>query len=136
MTKLITARLQKLLERARSASRRAYAPYSGFRVGAALATRDGRVFTGCNVENASYGLTVCAERSAVLAAIAAGHRRFRAIAVVGGTGKPAHPCGACLQVLAEFCDPGLEVVIAPLRRKGAPVRMKLGDLLPRSFSLP
>jgi len=104
-------------------------------VGAALLTADGAIFTGGNVENASYGLTVCAERVALLSAVAAGHRRFAALAVVAGGKDLAWPCGACRQVLAEFCGPGLRVCVAPIRRLAAARTVRLGALLPRAFRL-
>lgn len=119
----------RLLEAARSAAARAYARYSGYRVGAAVETHDGRVFTGCNVENASYGLTICAERAAVAAAVAAGFRRFRRIAIAARGGPPPYPCGACRQVLHEFGD-DIEVWIAS--RTGATC-VRLADLLPSAF---
>jgi len=118
-----------LIEAARSAQLRAYAPYSNFRVGAALETVDGTVFTGCNVENASYGLTICAERAAVSAAVGAGARRFRRAVVVSDVDPPAAPCGACRQVLAEF---GLDLPIDGVgsQRK---VTWRLAELLPAAF---
>ena len=120
---------------ARAAAARAYAPYSKYRVGAALLAADGAVFAGCNVENASYGLTNCAERTALFKAVSEGRRDFVAIAIAGGTAKsPALPCGACRQVLAEFCGPDTPVAVVPLKR-GAPVVRPLSAYLPFSFSL-
>ncbi|HEX7088373.1 MAG TPA: cytidine deaminase [Vicinamibacterales bacterium] len=115
---------------ARAARRRAIAPFSGFRVGAALETAGGEIVAGCNIENASYGLTLCAERVAMFSALAAGHRRFRRIAVVADTEAPTPPCGACRQILWEFGG-DLEVVLANLRRVTATYR--LADLLPLPF---
>jgi cytidine deaminase len=117
-----------LLEAARTVRSRAYAPYSGYTVGAALRSEDGRIFAGTNVENASLGLTVCAERNAVAAAVAAGARRFLALAVAtrdGGT-----PCGACRQVLAEFAA-DLPVLVAG--DTGSPRLLRLDELLPHGF---
>lgn len=105
---------RELIERALAARRHAYAPYSGFAVGAALLAADGRVFTGCNVENASFGLTCCAERVAVFAAVSAGVRAFHALAVVADTPRPVSPCGACRQVLCEF-GAGSRVILANLK---------------------
>ncbi len=124
-----------LIRKARAARRRAYAPYSKFRVGAALLAADGRIFLGGNVENASYGLTLCAERAAVAAAVAAGCRRFQAIAIAGGGRKaPLSPCGACRQVLAEFCRPDCVIILAPAGRSAAFQSCRLKDLLPRAFT--
>jgi len=118
-----------LVTAARAALARAHAPYSRFRVGAALEADDGRVFVGANVENASYGLTICAERVALGAAVAGGARRFRRIVVVTESNPPAAPCGACRQALAEF---GLDTVVEAVG--AAQVRRwTLGDLLPDHF---
>jgi cytidine deaminase len=118
-----------LISAARSAQARAYAPYSNFRVGAALESIDGEVFTGCNVENASYGLTICAERAAISAAVGAGARRFRRAVVVSDVDPPAAPCGACRQVLAEF---GLDLPIEAVGPQRS-VSWRLADLLPAAF---
>ncbi len=116
-----------LVEAAWAARDMAYAPYSNFQVGAALLAADGRVFGGCNVENISYGLTNCAERVAIGAAVAAGVREFVGVAVVADTGVPISPCGACRQVLAEF---GVPVVI--LANRDERLEFRLGELLPRA----
>lgn len=105
----------ELLRLAGEAAGKAYCKYSGFSVGAALLTDDGRVFTGCNIENASYSLTVCAERAAIFKAVSEGYRGFKAIAIVGGENgdlsQPCPPCGACRQVMSEFCDGGFKVIL-------------------------
>jgi cytidine deaminase len=119
-----------LVVAARRARRNAVAPYSHFRVGAALETVDGSVITGVNVENATYGLTVCAERVAMFTALAAGHRRFRRIAIVADTEDPTPPCGACRQILWEFGG-DLAVTLANTRRVTG--RHQLADLLPLPF---
>jgi cytidine deaminase len=118
-----------LIVAARQAQSQAYAPYSDFRVGAAIEATDGRVFTGCNVENASYGLTICAERAALFAAVSAGARRFRRAVVVSNVDPPAAPCGACRQVLSEF-EPGLPIEAVGT---GEAVRWTLSELLPAAF---
>ncbi len=118
-----------LITAARNAQARAYAPYSKFRVGAALEAADGTVFLGCNVENASYGLTICAERAAVCAAVSAGVKRFRRAVVVSDVDPPAAPCGACRQVLAEF---GLDLPIEGVGSKRT-LTWRLSDLLPVAF---
>lgn len=110
----------------------AYAPYSGFRVGAALESEDGRRFTGCNVENASYPVTMCAERVALGAAVSAGARRFSRLVLCSSGAEPASPCGMCRQALAEF---GLELDVVSVATTGKQVRWKLRELLPDSFSL-
>jgi len=124
----------RLLAAAAAARRNAYAPYSGYCVGAAVLTADGTVFTGCNIENCSYGLTICAERVAVFSAVAAGQTAIRAVAVVAaGPGRP-WPCGACRQVLAEFAELSCPVYVATADDLGNPERLSLADLLPRPFS--
>lgn len=116
-----------LLRQAWESRERAYAPYSKFAVGAALLAKDGRVFTGCNVENLSYGLTICAERVAVGSAIASGARDFLALVVVADTAVPISPCGACRQVLSEFGE--IPILLA---NREQPLEFLLSDLLPRA----
>jgi len=125
-----------LLALARAVREQAYAPYSNFLVGAALLTRDGRRFGGCNVENASYGLCNCAERTALFSAIAAGCRPgdFAALAVIADTDNPVSPCGACRQVMSELCDDAMPVLLANLH--GDTRQTTVGALLPGSFKLP
>ncbi len=126
---------QTLIDAAKAAREKAYAPYSRFKVGAALRTKDGKVFHGCNVENASYGLCNCAERTALFAAIAAGYRPgdFAAMAVVAQTDGPVAPCGACRQVMIELGTPALEVILVNLK---GDVRVTSADaLLPEAFYL-
>jgi len=129
---------QLLATRAAEASAAAYCPYSNFRVGTAVLAEDGRIFTGCNVENASYGLTVCAERNAVFAAVAAGVRRIVAVAVAanspGRLRGTITPCGACRQVLVEFCDADAPVICAGLDG-GIKLETTVGELLPMGFGL-
>lgn len=135
-TSVRSADERQLVAAARAARKRAHAPYSGFLVGAAVMDQRGRIHVGCNVENASYGLTVCAERNAVGAAVAAGARRLRAVAVVSQSDPLATPCGACRQVLAEFVDDDGPIVLAPASARGASVqRTRLGVLLPQAFRL-
>ena len=125
--------LDPLVERALRVLGNAYAPYSGVKVAAAVEADDGTVYVGVNVENASYGLTVCAERNAIAAAVAAGRRRLRRVAIVSSTEEPLPPCGACRQVLAEFADGDIEVV-SYSARSGRLRRWRLSELLPHAFT--
>lgn len=120
-----------LQEQAFAAMERAYAPYSGFRVGAALLAADGTAVTGCNVENASYPVGICAERAALAAAVAAGHREFTAIAIATEAGAPAPPCGMCRQALVEFAP---QLTVLSMTRSGAAARWSLAQLLPEAFT--
>jgi cytidine deaminase len=128
MPGLPTAKRREIEDSARRARRSAFAPYSRFRVGAALLGRSGRIYTGCNVENASYGLTICAERTAVAKAVSEGEREFVAIAVASGPG--VSPCGACRQVLIEF---GIDLEVILVDGRGRSTKTTLKKLLPRAF---
>jgi cytidine deaminase len=123
---------EKLIAAARNVRENAYAKFSGFEVGAALLTEDGTIITGCNVENSSFGLTMCAERTAAFKAVSEGHRKFVAIAIASKAEPPARPCGACRQVLFEF-NPDLEIACA--NSNGTVDKFVLKDLLPEGFRL-
>lgn len=128
----MTVEPKQLIDEAIAASKQAHVPYSQFHVGAALLTTDGKVYRGCNIENASYGLTNCAERTAIFKAVSEGDKQFSAIAVVGDTDGPISPCGACRQVLAEFCDDHTQIILANL--KGDFVITNINEILPGYFS--
>lgn len=131
-SKLKLSQLKQLKTSAEKARRKAYAPYSGFKVGAALLTSDKKVFTGCNVENASYGGTICAERTAILKAISEGGATpIQAIHVISSSSDPWPPCGMCLQVMSEFCEP--TTIVMTSGQKGQEKMFQLKDLLPESF---
>ncbi len=125
---------KKLMSAAKNAMKQAHAPYSNFKVGAALLCQDGSIYSGCNVENASYGLSVCAERTALLKAVSEGKRKFSALAIAA-SGKKAmpYPCGACRQVIAEFCNK--DFIILVVHPSGKYESFRLGDLLPKTFEL-
>lgn len=121
----------KLLEQAKTAREQAYVPYSGFKVGAALLTKSGKIYFGCNIENASYGLANCAERTAIFKAISEGEREIEAIAVVADSRVPVPPCGACRQVISEF-NPRMLVILGNL--KGDVAEYTIDQLLPGAFT--
>lgn len=124
--------VQKLINTARASLERAYAPYSGFRVGAALLTPEGRIYHGCNIENASYGLTCCAERVAIFKAVSQGERKFAAVAVISDSDDFCTPCGACRQVMAEF---GGDIKVFLCNNKGEYQVKTVAQLLPGYFTL-
>ncbi|SIN74606.1 cytidine deaminase [Acetomicrobium flavidum] len=126
----MSAQEQELFALAKEARESAYAPYSDFKVGAALLGESGTIYLGCNVENASFGLTVCAERIALFKAVSEGERVFKAIAIYAGS-KSVPPCGACLQVMAEFGD--LDILL--FDSKGSYVKWRISELLPQAFRL-
>ena len=126
---------EKLIQKAKEAMMQAYAPYSGYFVGAAVQTADGSIYTGCNVENASYSATNCAERTAIFKAVSEGHRQIVAVAVCGGKAGERigffPPCGVCRQVMAEFCQPDTPIHLIGKGEECKTVALK--DLLPHSF---
>ena len=131
---------RELIRAAMEARKRAYAPYSDYLVGAALLTAGGRIYQGCNIENASFGATNCAERTAFFKAVSEGERAFQAIAIVGGSSRPvdtftdmAYPCGICRQVMREFCQPQFRILVG--RNTEDYEEYTLKELLPKSFSM-
>ena len=123
----------ELIQKAKEAKEQAYAPYSGFHVGAALRCKDGTIFTGCNIENSAYGPTNCAERTAIFKAVSEGFREFEAIAIISDSKQPTAPCGVCRQVMAEFCDP--ETFRIVLMNGDGEIRdYLLKELLPLGFT--
>ncbi len=123
-------KIKRLIDIATEARDKSYSPYSGFPIGAALLTNDGEVFTGTNVENASYGLTNCAERTAIFKAVSEGYREYEAIAIVADTERPVPPCGSCRQVLQEF---GNDIIVIMANLKGEHLQYTISDLLPGAF---
>ena len=124
--------LDDLLQLAKEAREHSYAPYSKYRVGAALLTKDGRIYQGCNIENASFTPTICAERTAFFKAIYDGIREFSAIAIIGSGDLPAYPCGVCRQVMSEFCDGSFEIIVS--NRDGSEIVAEtLDEMMPHRF---
>ncbi|WP_399553651.1 cytidine deaminase [uncultured Vagococcus sp.] len=123
---------EQWIKEARQVYQRAYVPYSKFPVGACLVTKDDQIFTGVNIENASFGLTNCAERTAFFKAVSEGHRDFKHLVVAGDTDDPISPCGACRQVMVEFCDPTMPVTL--VNKDGVTKEMTVGELMPYSFT--
>ncbi|WP_075618116.1 cytidine deaminase [Paenisporosarcina indica] len=123
----------QVMEESKIARENAYVPYSKFKVGAALVSKEGKVYHGCNIENAGYSMTNCAERTAMFKAVSEGVREFESLAVVADTEGPVSPCGACRQVLAEFCEPNMPVYLINL--KGNVLETTVAELLPGAFSL-
>ena len=128
----MTVDMKSLIEHSNVAREKAYVPYSKFKVGAALLAEDGTVYHGCNIENSSYGLANCAERTAIFKAVSEGVKKFKAIAVVADTKGPCSPCGACRQVISEFCAPEMPVYLTNLH--GETLQTTVGDLLPGAFT--
>jgi cytidine deaminase len=124
--------MNNLVQKAIEGRKQAYVPYSNFQVGAAVLTSNNEIFIGCNIENASYGLTNCAERTAIFKAVSTGSKEINAIAIVGDTDGPISPCGACRQVLAEFCTENTKIILANM--KGDTMETSIQELLPGFFS--
>lgn len=124
---------KKYIEEANKMLSKAYIPYSKFPVGAALVTKEDKIYTGCNIENASYGLCNCAERTAIFKAVSEGERDFSYLVITGETDGPISPCGACRQVIAEFCDPKMPVLLTNV--KGDEKEVTVEQLLPGAFSI-
>jgi cytidine deaminase len=124
---------KKYIEEANKMLSKAYIPYSKFPVGAALITKEGKIYTGCNIENASYGLCNCAERTAIFKAVSEGERDFSYLVITGETDGPISPCGACRQVIAEFCNPKMPVLLTNV--KGDEKEVTVEQLLPGAFSI-
>lgn len=123
---------EQLMNLAKEGREMAYVPYSKFKVGAALLTADGKVYKGCNIENSGYSMTNCAERTAMFKAVSEGERDFTAIAIVADTEGPCSPCGACRQVISEFCAPNMPVYLTNM--KGDVQETTVAELLPGAFS--
>ncbi|MEH6994282.1 cytidine deaminase [Neobacillus drentensis] len=123
---------EKLIEESKKAREKAYVPYSNFQVGAAILTTDGKVYHGCNIENAAYSMCNCAERTALFKAYSEGDRDFKMLAVVADTDRPCSPCGACRQVISELCPSDMKVVLTNL--KGDTLEITVAELLPGAFS--
>lgn len=132
MKKLDVKTERSLISEARKAAKKAYSPFSKVEVGAAILASDGRVFSGCNVENSSYGLSICAERTAAVKAVSSGARSFEAVAIVSNLEGLTYPCGACRQFLSEFGD---DIMVVVATKKGRVKRHGLGELLPETFLL-
>jgi len=124
--------IAQLIDEAKEARKQAYVPYSKFAVGAALLTENGKVYRGCNIENAAYSMANCAERTAFFKAISEGEKNFKLLAVVADTDRPCSPCGACRQVISEFCPPDMKVVLTNL--KGDLLETTVKELLPGAFN--
>ena len=121
----------ELIQKAKKAKEQAYAPYSGFHVGAALLCKDGTIFTGCNIENSAYGPTNCAERTAIFKAVSEGFREFEAIAIISDSKQPTAPCGVCRQVMREFCKPDFKIILVKSEEEWK--IYTLSQLLPEGF---
>ncbi|MER2049786.1 MAG: cytidine deaminase [Solibacillus sp.] len=124
--------MEQLMEQSKIAREFAYVPYSKFKVGAALLAEDGRVYNGCNIENAGYSMTNCAERTAFFKAVSEGNMKFKALAIVADTPGPCSPCGACRQVMSEFCAPDMPVYLTNMN--GDVQQTTVGELIPGAFN--